>query len=44
MTETEEGREVLKAMDFAAFVPAEDSRFDPLRKILAVKAKLKAGG
>ena len=43
MTETEEGREVLKAMDFAAFVPAEDSRFDPLRKILAVKAKLKAG-
>lgn len=41
MTETEEGREVLKAMDFAAFLPAEDARFDPLRKILAVKAKLK---
>ena len=41
MTETEEGREVLEAMDFAAFLSAEDSRFDPLRKILAVKAKLK---
>ena len=41
MTETPEGRKVLKAMDYAAFLPAEDSRFDPVRKILALKAKLK---
>lgn len=41
MSDTPEGQEVLKAMDFAAFLPAEDSRFDPLRKILAVKAELK---
>ena len=41
MSETPDGREVLTAMDFAAFVPAEDSRFDPLRKILDVKKKLK---
>lgn len=41
MSDIPEGREVLKAMDFAAFLSAEDSRFDPLRKILAVKAKLK---
>ena len=41
MKDSAEGREVLKAMNFAAFEPAEDSRFDPLRKILAVKDKLK---
>jgi len=41
MKDSAEGREVLKAMNFAAFEKAEDSRFDPLRKILAVKAKLK---
>ncbi len=41
MKDSPEGREVLKAMNFASFEPAEDSRFDPLRKILAVKAKLK---
>ncbi len=41
MTETAEGREVLAAVKSAAFAPAEDSRFDPLRKILDMKKKLK---
>lgn len=35
MSDTEEGRQVLKASTWSGFVPADDSRFDVLRKILS---------
>ena len=41
MTKTKEGQAVMAATGWAEFHAAEDSRFDPLRKILALKAKLK---
>jgi phosphonate transport system substrate-binding protein len=39
MTESDEGRALLKQARYAAFVPATDATFDPLRKIIAVKKK-----
>lgn len=39
MTETEEGRKLLKETRYAAFTLASDEDFDPLRKILEAKAK-----
>ncbi len=41
MPKTEEGQAVLAATGWAPFQAAEDSRFDPLRKILELKKKLK---
>ena len=41
MTETEEGRKLLKITTYAAFTPATDSVFDALRLVLAEKARLK---
>jgi phosphonate transport system substrate-binding protein len=42
MTETEEGRAVLETTGWApGFQVADDAGFDPLRKILALKAKMK---
>ncbi len=41
MTESDEGRAALKASKFAAFPAATDAVFDPLRKVLAEKARLK---
>ncbi len=41
MSETEEGRAILKASNWAEFQAAEDTRFNPLRKILELKKKLK---
>ena len=42
MTESDEGRAILKEARYAAFTRAADSDFDALRKILAVKKRLKA--
>lgn len=39
MIETEAGKSVLEQTGYAAFVPAEDSDYDPIRKILAYKEK-----
>lgn len=41
MSKSEAGRAVLAATGWEEFAPAEDSRFDPLRKILELKKKLK---
>jgi phosphonate transport system substrate-binding protein len=41
MGNTEEGRAVMAAAGWTEFTAAEDSRFDPLRKILELKKKLK---
>lgn len=41
MAETEEGRKWLEQTTYAAFTPANDAIFDPLRKVLAEKARLK---
>jgi phosphonate transport system substrate-binding protein len=41
MTESEEGRALLKEARYAAYTPATDATFDPLRKILELKARLK---
>ncbi len=41
MSKSEAGRAVLAATGWEVFAPAEDSRFDPLRKILDLKKKLK---
>ena len=41
MTESEEGRALLKEARYAAFTPSTDATFDPLRKILELKARLK---
>jgi phosphonate transport system substrate-binding protein len=41
MTETDEGRELLKQTGYAAYTLADDSTFDTLRKILDAKKKLK---
>jgi len=41
MGNTEEGRAVMAAAGWTEFRSAEDSRFDPLRKILELKKKLK---
>ena len=41
LTETEEGRKLLKITTYAAFTPATDSVFDALLLVLAEKARLK---
>ena len=41
MTETDEGRELLKQTGYAAYTLANDSTFDTLRKILDAKKKFK---
>ncbi len=41
MGKTEEGRAVMESAGWTEFRTAEDSRFDPLRKILELKKKLK---
>lgn len=39
MTETEEGKKLLEATGYFAYTLSDDSKFDPLRKILASKSK-----
>ncbi len=39
MTKTEEGKKLLEATGYFAYTLSDDSKFDPLRKILASKSK-----